>query len=303
MPIILIILLSNNKSKPRRHTHHEVRTEPFPFFNLPLLVIEKIVKEYIPVKDKMETLMEIPEFRQLLTRKSLWYPSTICSYQQLCEIKPGWYLYTYDLHSLRYYDVDFEKLMITMFYFDIRKKNTRVLVDMEFKKSDRKITSIGINNIQTSYTWVNEVCVYEYNSCSLPSPIFFWIFPKKKLIRWPQNKMFDSGVHIMIDNQCHIFDQKLHPHHIKLTYEKKQKNVTLRCAYALKETCRNWGTKLEPLQFQLCRERGPSPFKRCTSCERGPNFVHPKFKETCKNIESETAETQDTMYLQENYFQ
>lgn len=275
-PNILKMLLTTGDSKPRPHSHHKITTERFPFFHLPTLIIERIVKQYLPVKDKVETLSEIPEFQHFLIWKSMWYPSTFCSYQEMRKIKPGWYLFLFDMRYLRYYEVNYDEMIVTVFHFYIHNKGCRIPFDTSFHELDRKFTSIYCNAIQKLYIRVNEVRIYEYNSCLLSSPIFLWIVPKENLIRWPQDTVHDTGcgVHILIDNRCHFFDKKLHSHHIKLTYEKNTKNVILECAYSRKETCRNWGTKLEPLQFPLCQGEGSSHYKPCTSCESGPNFDH-----------------------------
>lgn len=44
----------------------------FPFFHLPALVQEKILKQYVPVFTKINTLSQIPQFSKLLNCRSSW---------------------------------------------------------------------------------------------------------------------------------------------------------------------------------------------------------------------------------------
>lgn len=69
-----------------------------------------------------------------------------------------------------------------------------------------------------------------------------------------------------------------------------KKKLTLKSVPFLKGDVQKCVQKLEPLQFLLCQENGSSTPKPCTSCESGPNFVHPRFKETFQNIECDTAD-------------
>lgn len=181
MHYILKTLLSRRDSKPRCRSHHEETTEPFPSFDLPDQVIDKILKEYTSVKDKVENLSELAEFPQLLACKSLWYPSMQCSYEHLSKIKPGWYLFSLDLWWLRYYDVDYYNLKVTVFHFMILVKNSRIPIDMKTYKLNWRLSSVDLSAFQKVQIWVNEMSVYEYNSFSLSSPIYFWIFQMKIL--------------------------------------------------------------------------------------------------------------------------
>lgn len=291
--------------------------EPFPFFDLPEVVIDKILKEYVPVTDKAGALSEIPIFKQYLTRKSLWYPSSLHFFEQTRKIKPGWYVKSDDLRYVRYYAVDYFDLTVTVYYFYVNSKQTTVPVYRRQYQRRRRYTSLdlfrnyGYSNI---LTWINTLLVYECHSFS--RPLHFWIFRPDNYVRWPQDMTLQDeddseamgwpesiGVYTLVFNKCAILDENVHPHPILLTL-KEDLSVILQCAKpkdAQQKVCKEIYTELVPLTFQLCKQKGHSrpdliPME-CATCERGEHFVHPTWRETFLDIKRKTAVTQETMYF------
>lgn len=60
-------------------------SEPFPFFDLPLLVQSKILKQYVSVFTKIHTLDQIPQFSELLHYRSSWL-NTSNEFAELIQI-------------------------------------------------------------------------------------------------------------------------------------------------------------------------------------------------------------------------
>ena len=69
---------------------------PFPFFNLPILVQCKILRNYVSSVDKIHSLALIPQFSDLLEMKSSWVMSEkkLEFLKWIRLFKPGFYFYS-----------------------------------------------------------------------------------------------------------------------------------------------------------------------------------------------------------------
>lgn len=289
----------------------------FPFFDLPDVLIEKVIKEFIPVSEKVCTLSKIPEFQAYLVRKRLWYPLTLTFFRQINSILPGWYMVVGNLTKPHYIDVDYFKLSVTIYYFDITTKNARMPVAKKSYQTKRQNTSLeDFYQCLTKQflTPVREFLAYENYECS----IIFWIFKPQDFVCWPDEVWWtvdvywpeNSKTYPMSNNECRIFDKNVHSHPLSLLL-KADKTVLLKCVDIRCQD--NFCLQLTPLTFQLCKETGfsewtPCPnapnylhpaskdIKDCTSCPKAPSFVHPTRKETFTDID-EKVSIRETLFL------
>lgn len=293
--------ISKEKIYPSNKDH--VETEPFPFFDLPEDVIEKILKEYVPVSEKAGALSEIPAFKQYLDRERVWCTSTLKLFQLMGSIKPGWYVTASDLRFLRYLFVDYFHLSVTIYYFDVAIKQARTLIRGS-RHYDSFETFLKFR-CEEPLVPVKDLFVYECNSFSFP--IHFWIFKSQNFVHWRQGKDWQwssFGFFQLKNDECFILDENVHPHPLSLTLQ-KDLTVVLKCATSEKPCYQNVYTVVTPLSFQLCDEldivRRYVLFRlrssECTSCELGVNYVHPRFKETFVDIERNTAVVSDTVFF------
>lgn len=270
-------------------------SEPFPFFNLPELVIDKIIKEYVPVSKKIKVLSEIPAFQQYLTRKSLWYPSSLEFYKQTNSIKTGWSIFLHDLRYLRYYAVDEINLSVTVYHFYVNRKRARVPVLREKAKMSREHRLDEYRIRQKISTAVNNFCMYNCKK-AFSFPLNFCFLMSKQRVLWPQGIGWSSRHYKVTFNQCSIFDESLHPHELLLTFH-LDLTVTIKCV----EMCETICTILQPLHFLLCKEVGSSKQNVrpsiCKSCEKGSNYIHPVIKETWINFKK-TVTLMETIFFE-----
>lgn len=289
----------------------------FPFFDLPEVIIEKVIREFIPVAEKVSTLLKIPEFQAYLVRKRLWYPLTLNFFHQIDSILPGWYMVVGNLTKPHYIDVDYLKLSVTIYYFDITTKNARIPVATKSYQRERPNTSLDSFQqclAKKFLTPVQEFLAYENYECF----IIFWIFKPQDFVRWPDEVWWtkdvywpeNSRIYPMSNNECHIFDKNVHRHPISLILH-ADKTVLLKC---VDFQCQdNFYLELTPLTFQLCKEtcfsewiscpKAPSYLHpvcttECTSCPKAPSYVHPTRKETFTDIDHSVS-IRETVFLTE----
>lgn len=294
--------ISKEKIYPSNKDHVTCETEPFPFFDLPEEIIEKILKEYVPVSEKAGTLSEIPTFKQYLARERVWCSSTLKLFKLMGSIKPGWYVTSNNLRFSRCLLVDYFHLSVTIYYFDLTIKQARMPVHGS-RHYDSFETFLKFQ-FEEPLVSVKDVLVYECHSFSFP--IHFWIFKSPNCVRWRQGKDWQwSSFGRLKNNVCFILDENVHPHPLSLTLQ-KDLTVVLKCAVTPEKPCyQNVYTVVTPLSFQLCDEmdilRRPGLFRfrpsECTSCEQGVNYVHPRLKETFVDIESNTKVVSHTIFF------
>ena len=97
----------------------------FPFFNLPILIQCKILRQYVSLVDKIHVLSVIPEFYNLLESKALWPKSKekLEYLKWICLLKPGLY-FDSELPKSRI-NVSFNEMNLTMSvcYFTYENNN------------------------------------------------------------------------------------------------------------------------------------------------------------------------------------
>lgn len=274
----------------------EPESEPFPFFDLPELVIWKILKEYVPVSDKMCVLSQIPEFNPYLQQKSLWFEPTLKLFQLTGSIKSGWYIVNEELPILLYFFVDYFDLSVTIHFFNVKNRNLKIAVQ------SKKYPKNGLFCLEQlifflNYNWVkfvkeNEVLVYYYeNSCR---DIYFWIFKPTKIVRWSRNCQF----YRLRNNTCSMLDNN-----DKFILTLRDDFSVVLQGYILRNgILKYFVTVLLPLTFQPCAEKRPyeldnKPWE-CQSCKKGPNYVHPELKLTYVDIDKDNILEVKTLFYE-----
>lgn len=302
--------------------------EPFPFFNLPELVIVKIIKEYMPVTDKMGALSKIPEFQHYLESKALWFQPSLQLFQLVGFIQPGWYVNCSNLHLLYYVNVNYYDLSFTVHHFDVRDHQTRIPVKCnKFKNPYFEIPSDVIRDY-FSLILIEEknFFVYKYKECC--RYVYFWIFRSQKIIRCSQS----PKLYQLKNNKCSIMDKLFSSLNIRryiLTFNEDDCTLLIKCqtrqnVYSQNlSVLYNWrfhscaigyysghigldnqpedGSVLYPLHFQPCAEMGSDEFNNeiaeCKTCKKGPNCIHTVFKETYVDFDKDTSAIVDTIYF------
>lgn len=271
----------------------EPESEPFPFFDLPELVIRKILKEYVPVSDKMCVLSQIPEFKPYLQQKSLWFEPTLKLFQLTSSIKSGWYIVYDKLPIFHYFLVDYFDLSVTMHIFHVEDRNNRIAV--QYKKWPRKglfcleQLIIFLNYPFVNFVKENEVLVYSYEDS-----IYFWIFKPTKIVHWSRDCQFYQ----LINNTCSMLDNN-----DKFILTLRDDFSVVLQSYILRNgILKYFVTVLLPLTFQPCAEKRPyeldnKPWE-CKSCKKGPNYAHTNFKMTYVGIDKDNILKVTTLFYE-----
>lgn len=289
-------------------------SQPFPFFNLPELVIEKIVKEYISLEEKVTVLSEIRAFKHLLARKRLWYDSSREFFQEIgAAVKPGWYVlhhfnirydgdYSPVLQHAHYLSVDYSTLSVSIYKFDFTNKQARILLLQETHERRQKHTSLERFKECASLERIasmDDLFIYECDTFSVP--FYFWICKSESYVRWPESPGWSkkSKVFKLNNNKCYILDRNAHPHPLSLTFQ-TDCTVILKCVSRWLRCPNKVHTVITPLKIQFCNEKIRPDVEQpleCVSCEKGLNCVHPHYKETFFNIERGTVSLSETLFF------
>lgn len=89
--------------------------KPFPFFDLPVWIQEKILRQYVPVLTKMYTLGQIPRFSKLLQSRFSWLSEEFVQWIPIFRsIQDGIYVLDNDLPDHGFY-VSTSPLTFTLF--------------------------------------------------------------------------------------------------------------------------------------------------------------------------------------------
>lgn len=284
----MALILKASNSQPE--------SEPFHFFDLPELVIHKILKEYVPVSVKMGVLSQIPDFNPYLQQKSLWFQPTLKLFQLAGSIKSGWYVECDKLPTFYYFLIDYFDLSVTLHYFNIENKKCRIAV--QDKKSPKEHSVIlerfiTFKNFPTlSFVKENDLLVYHYEDKH--RNIYFWIFRPKKIVHWSRNRQ----LYKLRNNTCSMLDEVFYNTSLFTLTLNDDFSVLLQQYQVSQKVISNcFVTVLLPLIFQPCAEKRPyeldnKPWE-CQSCKKGSNYVHTYFKETFvdfdKNLISEVT--------------
>lgn len=290
-----------SEDKDSSHSDCHPQTEPFPFFHLPELVIEKILKEYVPVTDKAGILSQIPEFKPYLELKSLWFHSTLQLFQWVGSITPGWYVDCSKLYVLYYFSVDYFDLTFTIHHFHVGVKDKRVAIQEKIypRPLSNLYNTLKYFQCNSTLTLVKEkdLLVYEYEECCTTT-IFFWIFRPQNIVRWSQS----PTLYRIRNKKCFISDKRLNGRKITLVlnddftvalHSQVRKGVRSETVYKT----------LLPLYFQPCAAGiGPNAdddvqHSKCTTCRMDPNCVHVMFKETIVDVSNDSVWIVDTEYV------
>lgn len=252
------------------------QTQSFPFFHLPDLVICKILKKYVPITDKMNTLFEMPEFKTWLTPECMWFPSTKTLFQLVQPIPPGWYIDYKNLHNRYHFSVDYDSLNVTIQSFCTKFEGFKKIRQTEkvyrpFPKVELAIQKF--QELQLTPVEEKDVLVYKYtviHHCQmlyLPQNVYIWIFRSEGIVR--VSYLF---LEIKLkENKCYL--HLLHAHAVLLTFQ-EDLSITLQCMMCGNMGCENCGEereiiRLTPLMFRTCDKTS-----ECTPCQEDTTSIH-----------------------------
>lgn len=280
---ILNLFASNSDA-----TTVDSQTEPFPFFDLPELVIHKILKEFVSVSDKMGALSHIPEFKSYLQLKSLWHQSTLKVFQLAGSFTSGLYLECGDSLTFYYFFVNYFDLTITIHYFNIKFKNLSYALQGEKRLKKRSAVLESFNRFFDYSTLClvkeNEIFVYRYEE-NINKNIYFWIFQPQKIVRWSKN----NRLYRLRNNMCSMMSKEFCNNRRFTLTLKDDFSVELQCRVSKNAISKSFVIILFPLIFQPCAEKCQPKLKNklwvCQSCKEGPNYIHTYYKETYINVD------------------
>lgn len=240
--------------------------EPFLFFDLPDVVIRKILKDFIPVTDKKGALSKIEAFEPYLALNSIWYQPTLNLYHLVRDIEPGWYVDRHSLSNRYHFSVDYVHFKCTISSFCTELTVAGYLDDVDVKYvSFSNVRQVLETFREFNLTRIHEkdILVYRYKRGHFEN-ICFWIFVKENKVCW----LTLCNQYLLKNNACVIPDcVSFHDHNLILIFQKDE-TVTLKCAVNSQCQC----IQLFPLTFQLCDKLPVAHFKM--NCKEVPNSIH-----------------------------
>lgn len=235
----------------------KIEKEPFLFFNLPHLVIMKILKEYVPVNEKAGVLSQILEFQLFLNDKNLWYEPTLNLFHFVQFVIPGWYIDKNNIFTRYYFSVDYfnlsfsiQSFLCTRNYFLTTGKfkyvNKRPIPFSKVKTIVRKFEHFAFISIEE-----NDVLTYciERNGLTY----CFWIYMSQRIVYWlnKRNRKY------LKNNKCSIpRSWATHKHAVYLTL-RDDLTVVLECQVDQDDddfVFNDCYKVLSPVSFQLYKE-------------------------------------------------
>lgn len=256
--------------------------EPFPFFDLPDVVILKILKEYLPVTDKAGALSQIETFQPYLSLNSVWHQPSLNLYHLVGGIEPGWYVDRRSLPNRYHFSIDYVHLTCTISSFCTELTGSRQLEDFNAGilslSNERRILEtfqeFNLTRIQEK-----NILVYRYEREHFEN-VCFWIFVKENIVCC----LTQCNQYSLKDNECVIpKNVGFHNHDITLILQ-KDGIVLLKCRDGGK--CHT--IQLAPLTFQLC-DTLPAPHRKMSCSREIPNSLHAASTVTFSDFDDEDA--------------
>lgn len=268
-------------------------SEAFPFFDLPDLVISKILKEYVPVNDKVDTLSQIPEFEPYVSRKSIWYRSSLKMFHLAKSLKPGWYVDYDNLHNRYYVSIDYVNLNFTIHSFCSRYPGFQTYLYTE--NLNRPLSHVEA--VVETFNWINltpvernDVLVYHWSTLHPFRNVFVWIFRSLNIVR----TSFSAIKYPFEKNKSIIFNECLHKHSILLTL-KDDLSVVFHCETCGDLSCPKCINKPQnenvvlPLIFRVCNKIDPTEFSKCKCIVNSTRIMYAVSKLTFTEFEKENV--------------
>lgn len=264
--------------------NNEFRSEPFPFFHLPDVVIRKILKEYVPVSDKAGSLSQIEAFRPYLALQGVWHQPTLKLHRVVRDIEPGWYVDRNSIYNRYYLSVDYNSLTVTIYSFCTRLYCSGDLEHFEqvpLSLSNVQQSLQTFKNFQLTRIFENDILVYSYKREYFPNPVYFWIFVREKTVFW----MTSCNEYPLKDNKC-VIPEGVAFNDVSITLLLQSNwTVHLKCTNVNgKQYYNNLHIKLSPLTFEVC-DKLPHPQGKCTCHFKNPNYIHAASTVTFSNFE------------------
>lgn len=298
----------------------ERNKELFPFFNLPELVVEKILKEYISVSDKA-ILSQMPEFKSYYELRYFWFQPTLHLFELVRSLKPGWYLDYENLDTRYYITIDYFNLSFNIYIFCIALGDCRSPLHIGPIQKNLSQMQVIVNKINENNTFTlakeNDILVYHLRRQDLTDMLntfscryiyiyctYFWILRPQKQIFWPQNNTY----YPLKNNKCVIPNGIVDSYNVVL---KLNDDFTVR-VYQVKRFTKQLklssnilcDTILSPLSFQICNDDFSSDQEsNCKSCKNNPNSIHPICRQTFKYINENNVSMSVTHFYSNYCFQ
>lgn len=253
--------------------------ESFPFFDLPDVVIRKILKEYVPVSDKACVLSQIEDFQPYLALNSMWYQPTLTLYRCMKGLESGWYIAPRDPYNWYYVSVDYFNLTLTVRSFCILFKDSTTLRCVKirhFSCSEVESFLQSFRNLNVIHVHEQSILVYRLKVERI-LPTVCWIVVQENIVYWRNS----CNPYLLEQNKCFIPKWDVsHDHGITLTLE-SDRTVVINCNVSSDQKCDNEiNIRLRPISFQLCDHPFPAP-----ACGKSSDILHAFSIVTFSNFE------------------
>lgn len=256
---------------------------PFPFFRLPELVINKILRDYVPVSVKAGALSRLPPFQTYLAQKHVWWDSTLQFYRQVQAVIPGWYVDPENWYRRYYVSVNDLDLKVTIYHFEVKgHRFSKKAVYKGIRQVSRE--KCHFNQFQDDSPFIriqeNDLLMYPYDG------MYLWFFR-------PHSIVYNPKVQLSKNNQCLLVNPPFHHTNVLFTFQDVG-SATL--------TCQDYPRKcaftetIKPLSFVLCPEMGTEKPSECPPCRIGFHWEHPEVKETYVNFDNDQVSVIRTEY-------
>lgn len=290
--------------------------EKFHFYKLPDLVREKILKEYIPISDKVRLLSQMDEFKSYYENKHLWFEPTRRLFDLFRFIKSGWHIDFNNLNTRYYFSADYLNLSLTVYTFCLQRNNSKLPAHIGPFQKNLSQLPVFLNKMNEKYSTLTaieerEVLVYHYvsNSFYWPQHVYFFILQFQKKVFWSRDKKY----YPLKNNTCVIPNGLDKLYHIVLKlyvdltvqlYKVKYVTKYIRLFSSFNLPHKVPEATLLPLTFQLCNENFSSYQKRssCNSCENDPNYLHVICRQTLKYTDKNNVSISITHFFQNQTF-
>lgn len=290
--------------------------ESFSFFKLPDLVIQIILRNYVPVSDKACALSQIPEFKPYLALNNVWFPSTLNMFRLVRAIKPGWYIHSENLLKRYHVTVDYFDFTVTIHIYNTDYKRLKIPIEIDHYRQtlSQLHHTFSVFGKQLISISENDVLVYCYEIES-GNEAYLWIFRPQKLVTisqfpWVEMPTVEKfplvnkypGVHALVNNQCVICNYPLRGCQLRLTL-KDDFTVVSQCIRNKKmidvSYLPKFNVTLSPLSFPICNETfSNNQPSECKTCINHPNSIHARIKHTYVNLDKDTVTLIETGYFE-----
>lgn len=238
---------------------HLMKMAPLKLLDLPEDILFEIFRKYVPLKDKLYTLLEIPEFQFILKQRA----SYICSpvpfsfeyLKLLRQFRPGWYFSRDNWLDRCYLQIDESTLEFTMFYFNLAKRTFKPESYISFYCENVSRSFVRLSDkFYNKYSKMHLLYTYYLKNYGFVMILRYYDNSSLLELQFPYSKSAMQQQRIEFEKEFEII--KLSPFKcgFKGTLTRK-KNLILQCTESKKCECENKIQELVPINFTISMDK------------------------------------------------